>query len=136
MKALQYVLWFKIGLTFVAWCVPLLLFPGSVFITLGFPLPEPILFLRLLGMAYWALLVGYIFGLRSARSGHYPPEVVWVGIASNGGAFVLLAVAASLDAWLAWGTFAQIYMWGSMVGTGLVTLGLLAFGPLRKRSSA
>ena len=135
MKALQYVLWFKIVLTVAAWCVPLLLFPGSVLIALGFPLPEPLLFLRLLGMAYWALVVGYIFGLRSARSGHYPREVVWVGIASNGGAFALLIVAAWFDAWSTWGMFAKTYMWGSVVGTGLVTVGLLVCGPLRPRDA-
>ena len=73
-------------------------------------MPEPQLFLRLLGMAYTALIVGYAFGLRDARSGRYPAGVVWVGIVSNGGAFVMLAVAALLGVWSGWGLPAQLVM--------------------------
>ena len=35
------VLEFKIGLTVVFWCVPLLLFPSGLLNALGFPVPEP-----------------------------------------------------------------------------------------------
>ena len=133
MSNLSKVLVAKIALTVVAWCVPLLLLPASRLRWLGFPVPEPQGFLRLLGMAYTALVVGYAFGLRDSLRGIYPMAAVWMGIASNGGAFLVLTIAAVLGVWASWGTFAQLVMWGSIVGTGGITLGLVAFGPCRSR---
>ena len=129
MGPLSKILAFKIALTVAVWCVPMLLFPAAWLQSLGFPVPEPQLFLRLLGMAYTALVVGYAFGLRATIQGTYPTGVVWVGIVSNGGAFLLLAGAAVLGAWAAWGTIAQAIMWGSLLGTGAITAGLIRFGP-------
>ncbi len=60
MRDLDFVLRAKIALTVVAWCIPLLLFPASLLARLGFPIPTPDVFVRLLGMAYLAL--GYGFG--------------------------------------------------------------------------
>jgi hypothetical protein len=131
---LQQVLRAKIVLTVAVWCVPLLLFPESLLLRMGFPVPEPELFLRLLGMAYGALVVGYGFGLRSAKQGQYPAGTVWVGIVSNGGACLILTVAAVSGSWVAWGDVARWVMWGSLVGTGAITAGLVVFGPLRQRS--
>lgn len=133
MTALSRVLVAKIALTVVAWCVPLLLFPASLLETLGFPVPEPQLFLRLLGMAYTALVVGYTFGLRASQRGEYPNNVVWVGIVSNGGAAGILAVAAAMGGWASWGAFAQLVMWGSLLGTAGITAGLIVYGPLARR---
>ena len=110
MKNLARVLFAKIVLTVAAWCIPLLAFPSTLFESLGFPVPEPQLFLRLLGVAY----------------------LVWVGIVSNGGAFVVLGIAAILGTWSAWGFFAQVSMWISLLGTGGITAGLIAFGPCRR----
>ncbi len=131
LRALSQVLVAKIVLTVSAWCVPLLLFPAPLLERLGFPVPEPTLFLRLLGVAYTALVVGYGFGLHASRRGEYPTGVVWVGIVSNGGACVLLCGAALLGAWADWGAFARLVMWGSLVGTGGITAGLVAYGPCR-----
>ena len=125
---------FSSALTIVAWCVPLLLFPASLLEALGFPVPEPQLFLRLLGMAYTALVVGYVAGLGSARRGEYPEATVVVGIVSNGGAFTILCIAAAMGTWSSWGSLAQLLMWGSLVGTGGITAGLVAFGPMRSTS--
>lgn len=134
MNSLESVLLAKIALTVAAWCVPLLLLPASLLEAMGFPVPEPRLFLRLLGMAYTALVVGYAFGLRSVRRGEYPEGVVWVGIVSNGGACLILLLAAALGTWSAWGGFAQVVMWGSLLGTGGITAGLVRFGLLRERT--
>jgi hypothetical protein len=135
MKGLTRVLVAKIVLTLIVWCVPLLAFPASVLAWIGFPVPEPQLFLRLLGVSYTALVVGYAFGLGSLLRGSYPAGVVWVGIVSNGGAFAVLATAAWLGVWDAWGIGAQGVMFGSLVGTGAITAGLIAFGPCRSTSS-
>ncbi|MGH8049870.1 MAG: hypothetical protein ACREPB_04340, partial [Arenimonas sp.] len=112
------------------WCIPLLFFPAAILQWLGFPVPEPLLFLRLLGMAYSALVVGYCFGLRDALRNHYPRAVVWVGVISNGGACILLAIAAATSVWTDWGCIAQWIMWGSLAGTGAITLALIWFGLL------
>ena len=63
-------------------------FPSSVLEWLGFVVPNPPVFLRLLGMAYLALAVGYAFGLRDSLGGKYPIGTVWVGIVGNGGALL------------------------------------------------
>lgn len=129
MRSLATVLILKIGVTVVLWFVPLLFVPVPVLVCLGFPsFPAPI-FLRLLGMAYGALLVGYGFGLAAARQGRYPRSTVWAGIVSNGGAFLLLSIGAFQGAWDAWGLPARIAMWASLAATGLVSAGLIAFGP-------
>jgi hypothetical protein len=132
MKTLSINLIIKIVLTIFVWCIPLLFFPASWLQWLGFPVPEPQIFLRLLGMAYTALVVGYCFGLRDSLRNQYPEAVVWVGVISNGGACTLLATAAVLSVWSDWGSIAQCIMWGSLIGTGLITLGLIWFGLLRK----
>lgn len=129
MRGLINVLTFKIGFTVVGACVPLMLVPASGLQSLGFPVPEPIIFLRLLGMAYAALIVGYVFGRSNAKAGIYPGTAVWVGIVSNGGAALLLSVAALQGTWSTWGVFAQALMWGSLVCLTGITVGLIALGP-------
>ena len=129
MIALARLLMLKIVLTLAIWCVPLLLFPPELLRMLGFPVPEPILFLRLLGVAYVALVVGYAFGWRETRRGSYPSVVVWIGIVSNGGACLLLLIAAIHGAWADWAGIAPVLMWGSLVGTGAISIGLVLLGP-------
>jgi hypothetical protein len=131
-RALSRLLALKIALTLAVWCVPLLLFPPGWLAALGFPLPEPLLFLRLLGMAYLALVLGYAFGLGAARRGTYPAAVVWVGIVSNGGACLLLALAALAGTWASWGAIAPALMWASLFGTGAIAAGLVWLGPMRR----
>jgi hypothetical protein len=131
MNNLAKVLIAKIVLTIVAWCVPPLFFPRSVFLWLGFPEPTPLVFLRLLGMAYTALVVGYAFGLRDALKGQWPLGVVAMGLVSNGGACLLLAACGLAGAWAEWGVFARIFMWGSLLGTGAFTAGLILTGFLQ-----
>jgi hypothetical protein len=130
---LRVVLVVKMLLTAFAWVVPLLMFPTTLLEALGFPEPEPVIFLRLLGVAYAALLVGYWRGWRRACAGEYPVDTVWVGIVSNGGATLLLSISAALGSWSEWGAFASLYMWLSLVGVALVTTGLIVEGPLRHR---
>lgn len=117
----------KVALT-LGWVTSLLLFPNSWQERVGLP-PEGNLavFIRLLGMAYTALLVGYGFGYFDIRKGIYARGVVWTGIVSNGGACVLLVVFR--NTWNVWGSCAPAIMWASLVATGLITAGLIAFGP-------
>lgn len=121
----------KIALTIVLWTIPPLLFPTSWLCMLGFPVVQPSIFLRLLGMAYFSLAVGYFLGWRSLQQGDYPFSTVLMGIVSNGGAFFLLAIAALQSVWKEWGDLARATMWASLMGTGLITFGLILFGPLK-----
>jgi hypothetical protein len=128
MRHLSRVLVLKIVITIGFWFGPLLLVPIPLLERLGFPTCPSAIFLRLLGMAYGALTVSYLFGLVATRQGRYPGSTVWTGIVSNGGAFLLLCVGALQGTWAAWGSPARLMMWASLAATGLITAGLVIFG--------
>ena len=131
MDWLAWVLRFKIGFTLIFWALPLLWFPTSWFVWIGMPEPKPLLFLRLLGAAYLALVVGYIRGLRRLARGDEVQDTVLVGITSNGSAFLILLLFGIAGAWKEWDILAQIYMWVAVVATASITLGLVVAGLLR-----
>jgi hypothetical protein len=131
MNPLKVVLTIKVVFTALFWSLPLLLFPKQAAGFLGIPVPQPILFAHLLGAAFLALLVGYVLGLLDLARGKGARNAVWVGIVSNGVAFLLLSVFAGQ--WNEWGTCAAIYLWGSTAMTLLITLGLIVFGVVYKR---
>ncbi len=119
---------FKITFTIFFWCTPLILFPPSLLTSIGLPQQPTYMFIRLLGLAYVALCVGYIVGLQSALSGQRAIGAIWSGIVSNGGACLLLAFYGISGAWNDWEGFAKYYLWASGVATGLITVGLFRFG--------
>ena len=129
MRGLVNVLIFKIAFTVIGACVPLLLLSEQALQAMGFVVPQPMLFLRLLGMAYAALIVGYALGLREAKRGIYPASTVWVGIVSNGGGAMILSFAAINGTWMQWGEFAQMLMWSAQICLTGITAGLIVFGP-------
>ena len=128
MRPLARVLTAKIVITALFWCIPLLAFPQSWFVALGMPAPQPMAFVRLLGAAYLALLVGYSFGLVQTRKGQAPTDVVWTGIVSNGLASAILFLCGLTGAWKGWSYLGQAYMWISAVGTLGITVLLLRYG--------
>jgi hypothetical protein len=122
---LAFVLWVKIIATALLWAGPLLLFPVSWLRRLGFPDVQPSVFLRLLGAAFTALLVGYVWGLTTLWDGVYPVGTVLVGAVSNGLACAILLLHGARGAFRTWGRPARGAMWLSAALTGLVTAGLL-----------
>ncbi len=126
MTILEGVILAKIIITVICWFIPLLVFSKSMFLKLGFPRLEPIIFIRLLGAAYGALVVGYAFGFVALHHGTHPHGVVWMGIVSNGLGCVILMILRK--EWRSWGRWAQVYMWGSAIATGGITVLLLLFG--------
>ncbi|MBI3267869.1 MAG: hypothetical protein HYZ53_02515 [Planctomycetes bacterium] len=134
MRKLSGVLAVKLAVTTLLWFAPLLLLPLDCLRAIGIPDSSPPLFLRLLGMAYLSLCVGYAFGLVATLQGRYPRSTVWTGIVSNGGAVVLLSIGAFQGAWETWGFYARVMMWTSLVFTGLISMGLIAFGPCGRHS--
>ncbi|MBW4548165.1 MAG: hypothetical protein KME25_27545 [Symplocastrum torsivum CPER-KK1] len=135
MQALKLVLLFKILLTFVFWSLPLLVFPPSWLMAIGFLHPgAAIVFIRLLGAAYFTLGMGYVLGYRDLGEGKDIGNVVTVGIISNGLACIILLIFGMLGRWNDWGMLAQAFMCGSAVATGLITLGLIITGSLKDMS--
>ncbi len=136
-KALGLTLLVKIVLTFF-WALGALLARPSLFETLGFPTPELLVFVRLLGMAYAALLVGYILAYRSLRRTGMTEAVwstVWVGFASNGGAALILITEGVLGAYALWGVAARVIMWLSAVLTASIAVSLWWTGLQQGRPS-
>ena len=128
MNALSKVFAFKIGATVSVWCIPLVLMPASWLEMIGFPRQDSCMFIRMLGWAYLALCVGYWFGLKASLQGQRPMGPIWVGIVSNGGAFLYLLYYGLLGTWTTWGIALQVIGWGSALATFLITAGLLLFG--------
>ncbi|MEK6282802.1 MAG: hypothetical protein AABN95_20795 [Acidobacteriota bacterium] len=136
MRLLKATLIVKILLT-ICWSAPLLFFSANQFETWGMPEPKPILFTRLLGAAFVALLVGYALGLRDLHLGTIPFNTILVGIVSNGLACVLLIYFGLQGIWSEWGEVTRYSLWASAILTGLITgllcISVLSFGKLTKK---
>jgi hypothetical protein len=129
---LKLVLQIKILITLVAWSLPLLILRPSFFTTIGFPDPkELIIFIRLLGAAYFSLVIGYILGYLGLGRGENIDNTVIVGIVSNFLACIILLIYGVLGKWKNWGKLAKIFMWGSMIATGAITAGLFVSQTLK-----
>lgn len=127
MKALKKLMFRKIAVTGLFWCIPLLAFPVSWFEAMGMPAPAPLMFVRLLGVAYFALLVGYYMALKGLEKGENPKAIVYMGIASNGLTGIVLLFFGLSGTWSSWGAAAQWFMWLSALGAMAVTVSLLRF---------
>jgi hypothetical protein len=123
---LKFVLWVKIIATALIWATPMLVLPGKVFDDLGFPDPRPVMvFMRILGAAFLALLVGYWQGMQQLRAGRYPAGTVTVGLVSNGLACGFIVAYGLAGTYADWELLAPWFMWISAGLTGFVTFGLL-----------
>ncbi|MCU0847793.1 MAG: hypothetical protein MUD12_07880 [Spirochaetes bacterium] len=107
----------KTAVTLAVWSIPLLFFPAPLFDFVGVPAPDPMIFGRLLGSSFLALCSGYAFGIRMIDRGGNIEGVLWMGIVSNGLAFVLLLVHGLLGAWSCWPAPGRAYMWFSALAT-------------------
>lgn len=139
MRKLLIVIFLKILLTFF-WVIGLAL-PLDWLHQLGAPdLSAAHVFIRLLSAAFFALLVGYVFGAIEIIRGSYPRNTVWVGIISNGGATIVLLLAAMRHEWTTapWNAdaIAPKLMTVSLFAVGLITAGLIAFGPCGRHSAS
>ena len=86
------------------------------------------MFVRMLGWAYFALCVGDCFGLQASLSGRRLMGPIWVGIVSNGGAFIYLLYYGATGNWSEWGSAVKFIVWISTAATALITLGLVVYG--------
>ena len=122
---LTHVLEVKVAVTLLLWAGPLLLAPPALFTSLGLTPPDPPYVAHLLGAAYLALCVGYVGGWIEARRGRYPRGAVQMGVVSNGLACLLLIGHGVAGSWAGWAGPAQVYLWGSALLAGAITVGLL-----------
>ncbi len=116
-------LWIKIIGTLLGAALPMLLVPYSLYLWLGFPEQETMIFLRLYGLSTLALLVGYYGGIEVARRGQLPLGVLRMGLVSNAGQGLAIVIAGIAGVYNEWGFLAQAMMWA----LGLFTLGIAAF---------
>lgn len=123
---LAWVLRVKIAATLLLWALPALLISPECFEQFGFPEPKPILWVRLMGMAFTSLALGYWHGLQALRQGIFPLGTVQVGILSNGGACALLLTALLGTDLEGWTRGAVPYLWLSAGLTSAITVSLLA----------
>jgi hypothetical protein len=125
----------KIVATLALWALPALLLPPPWFPFFGIPEPPPaqLVFVRLLGAAYFALTVGYLLAWR-APARH--PAAVLVGIVSNGLASLVIVSVGAGGGFVTWSTLGAIYIWGSAALTAGLAVALVMTGqPLLRRLS-
>jgi len=128
MNHLSKVLVFKIVGTLVFWCLPLLFYPSSIATIAGLAGESATMLLQLLGWAYLALCVGYGFALKQAMDGQTQLSAMWVGVVSNGGGCLLLGYYGLQGYWLELSWQANLILWGSLLSTFVITIGLIHFG--------
>jgi hypothetical protein len=125
MKGLRGLFIRKIIITIIFVCIPLLFFPASLFELVGIQSPQPIIFIRLLGVAYLALITGYWGGIKALDNNDNPIHVINMGIISNGLAGIVFLYFGMTGSWSAWNIGAQIYMWLLTIGVVIITINLL-----------
>ena len=137
-KSLLFFLWFKIIMTLLVWSTPLLLpdpfFDQMTRLIFGMDF-EPKIFFHILGAAFLALVLGYYAGITRLKAGKDMEHIVWVGIVSNGLITFLLILYGFLGSYNEWLFIGQIYMWGSALLTGFITVGLFVTGILKNQLS-
>ena len=98
-----------------------LVFPECLLGFLFGETPEPtplyqalVLNTRLMGVTFLALITAYAFGLRAIVGNQFPYAIVYVGLVSNGGAALLILVAALTGLLTDWPAFPRIVYFVSL----------------------
>ncbi len=124
MSALQGLFVRKIVITLVCLCIPLLFFPRELFNYFNIPMIDSMIFVRLLGVAYLALCVGYYSAISMLKNKQKPMAMIDMGLVSNGLAATVFLFYGSTGSWQNWDLFAQIYMWLITLGAFYICIGL------------
>jgi hypothetical protein len=122
----------KIVLTIFLWALPLTVFPPALFKFFGIPIAGTYLFSRLLGIAYFALIIGYSEGIHQIKNNVKPIRIQLMSILSNGGASIAIGVFGMLGLFGNWGLLGKIYIMSS--GVLLFALAVLTFIPMLKKN--
>lgn len=122
MNTIIRLLWIKIIGTLLGAALPMLLVPYPLYLWLGFPAQETLIFLRLYGLSTLALLVGYHGGIALARQGQFPLGTLRMGLVSNAGQGLAIILAAAAGVFSGWGWMAE----AMMISLALFILGIAA----------
>lgn len=131
--ALRRVLAMKIVMTLGLWAAPALLLPVEWFPVFGIPEPPPahVVFVRLLGAAYVALVVAYALAWQ-APVRH--PGAILVGAVSNGLASIVIISVGARGGFATWNALGALYIWGSAAITAALATALVVTGrPLLRK---
>jgi hypothetical protein len=131
--ALRRVLAAKILLTLGLWAGPALLLPAPWFPFVGIPEPPlaQLVFVRLLGAAYVALVAGYALAWR-APARH--PGAILVGIIANGLAALVILSVGSAGGYAEWNALGAVYIWSSGIVAATIAGALVVTGrPLLRK---
>ena len=108
-----------------------LVFPECLLGLLFGETPEPtplyqalVLNTRLMGVAFLALVTAYAFGLRAIAGKQFPYAIVYVGLVSNGGAALLILVAALTGLLTDWPASPRIGYFVSLSAVTAITAAL------------
>ena len=131
---LKRTLWVKIIFTLGIWALPPLVAPGEWFSIVGIPAPQPLIFVKLMAVAFLALVVIYAYGLREARAGRVLIPTVAAGIVSNGGACVGIVLSLLLtDEIASFRWPGRCLFYGSALVLALITVSLVTIVMLVRR---
>lgn len=84
---------FKIIVTIFLWAFPLIIIPSRWFCKFLFiDVGQNAFFIRLLGVAYLALIIGYLAGMSELKKGIFPKKIIYMGIVSNAGASITITI--------------------------------------------
>lgn len=133
MRSLSAVLLFKVLVTFTFWVIPLLFFPSDWLQYIGFESTQNFFVIRLLGLAYLSLTVGYTFAYFEARKGIVLKPVIWVGLVSNGSAAIMLTIFLWIGYFSNTTSLLKIIVSSSVVATGSIAVGLWILGISSKK---
>lgn len=125
---LKTVLQIKIAITLFAWAIPFCLLPHNWFSFFG-PVPHPILFVRLLGVAYFALVVAYGWGVLKLTRNESITGILLMGFVSNAGASLVIIIYHITTGWSGWTIWGQAYIWFSLVATTAIAFSLILLWP-------
>jgi len=137
MPMLRKVLGAKIVLSLVLWVLPLLFLPAGLFPELGIPTwtPAATIFVRLLGMAYLAIVVVEVWSwLSPARH----PSGVVAGLVSSAGASIVLWHYVFYGELYNWEVLGKLLItsWLVLHLVFTIAVGILAFPLLRSVEAA
>ena len=127
MKELRRLLINKIGVTAMGLCIPLILFPRSFFADFDVS-ADGMLFVRLLGVAYAALCVGYYGGIQLLEDQQAVRYVIYMGLVSNGFAGLIFLIYGVTGRWTSYAIGMQIYLWLLVAGAFYMTFRLFYLG--------
>ena len=132
MQKLKRLLINKIGVTAIGLSVPLLLFPRRFFSDFDVS-ADAMLFVRLLGVAYAALCVGYYGGIQLLDDKAALRYVIYMGLVSNGLAGLVFLIYGLMGRWSAYAIGLQVYLWLLVAGAFYMTLRLFYLGREKER---